>query len=68
MINAISHLSWAVWDAKRANGDRDVWELIDATERGEHGGFAQRIVAAWHRADGRNQKRLYDAFPEIFDR
>ena len=60
-------LGFDAWDALRLAGARSVWDHIDETERGVHGRFAQRIIAAWHAADSGNQRALYEAFPHIFN-
>ena len=60
-------LGFDAWDALRLAGARSIWDHIDETERGVHGRFAQRIIAAWHAADSGNQRALYEAFPHIFN-
>ena len=60
-------LGFDAWDALRIAGARSIWDHIDETERGVHGRFAQRIIAAWHAADSGNQRALYEAFPHIFN-
>ena len=55
------------WHNDMLDGDKDLWRHLHAMERGENGGFSQLLFMAMNKADGSNQRRLYDAFFEKFN-
>ena len=48
-------------------GDKTLWKHLHSMERGNEGGFCQRLFAAMDKADLNNRFRLYQAFPELFN-
>lgn len=46
--------------------DRDIQRAAMELQTGRHGGFAESIAIAYHRADPANRARLVEAFPELF--
>ena len=47
--------------------DQDLWRHLDAMERGDHGHWMQALFRAMQKADGGNQRRLYNAFFDDFN-
>ena len=59
--------SYEYWECRMNEGDKTLWSHLHAMERGDHGGWAQRMFAALDKADLNNRFRLYQAFPELFN-
>ena len=55
------------WHIELFNGDSDLWRWLHAMERGDHGHFSQALYRAMAKADGSNQRRLYEAFSDEFN-
>jgi hypothetical protein len=59
-------LNFAAWKKLQSKGGTYINKHLDLMERGTHGHFSQRLFYAMERADCSNQRRLFDAFPELF--
>ena len=59
-------LDFAEWKKLQLKGGTYINKHLDLMERGDHGGFSQKLFFAMNHADGSNQKRLYDAFDKEF--
>jgi len=59
--------SYEYWDIRVREGDATIWQHLHSMERGDEGGFSQRLFAALDKADLNNRFRLYAAFPDKFN-
>ena len=55
------------WLKAMLDGDQELWRHLHAMERGDHGHWMQAMFKAMEKADGHNQRRLYNAFIEEFN-
>ena len=66
-IKKVQPPSYEYWDSQMREGNKTLWAHLHSMERGDKGGFAQRMFAALDKADLNNRLRLYKAFPELFN-
>ena len=59
--------SYEHWRHDLDDNDVELWEHLDNMESGNEGSFCQALFAALNRADGSNARRLYNAFPHLFN-
>lgn len=55
------------WQRDMLDGDEELWCHLQLMERGIKGHFCQALFKAMEKADGSNQRRLYNAFFEEFN-
>ena len=55
------------WHGDMLDGDQDLWRHLHAMDRGDHGHFMKALFRAMEKADGSNQRRLYEAFFDEFN-
>ena len=55
------------WHRDMLDGDEELWRHLHAMERGDQGHWLQALFKAMEKADGSNQRRLYNAFFDEFN-